>query len=475
MNKNNKFKKSQSRTNEVAQNSGLELGKVPPQALELEAAVLGALLIDPALLTDISQILSAECFYSEKNAQVFEAIQQLSAEQSPIDLLTVAERLNSAGKLDTIGGESYLIELTQKVASGAHADYHARIIFQKYVKRMLISAGTTAVSVGFSDDVSIDDAMLQVEASISEINQNIAGKRAVRSIRTIVEESINLADERVKLVLNRKNVGISTGLKNLNEILVGFLPAKLYLLAARPSMGKTAVMLKFIKSAAEQGNHCAVFSLEMKDVSLADRLILSECNVESYRYTQGFINDDEYRQLEAAAGKIAKLPISIDDRAGITMKQIHDRAKVLKNKGKCDIVFIDYLGLCREQSEFNRNREQAVAEMSLEAKNMAKNLNVPVVLLSQLSREVEKRGDRKPQLSDLRDSGSIEQDADVVIFVWRPDYYKSQVEMVRKSGDEFPSNYGQLIVRKNRDGKLGKAEFSYNNSMTKIMDYEEKY
>jgi len=451
--------------------SALDTGKLPPQAAEYEKQLLGDLMdaYSGVEYDDIANIVSPEMFYNRHNAKIYAAILELSNSRAPVTLTTVAEALKRSGELEEVGGAYYLSQLVSASGTGNRTEYYAQQVFERYIKRQLIEAGAEAIRNGFDDSLSAGGALTEMERKLNEIVMQIAGKIDVRHIKTFSNEAVEEAFKRIDAIRKGIRAGITTGLVDLDRITCGWQNSHLIILAARPSMGKTAMMLHFAKSAARAGKAVAVFSLEMSGRSLAERLLLSAGEINSYHLKSGYMTKEEEREIEAANWRISELKMHVDESPDISIGKIRARAKAMKKKGQCDIIFIDYLQLCKEKGLFGRNREQEVSAMSREAKIMAKELNVPVILLSQLSREVEKRGDdKKPRLSDLRDSGSIEQDADMVMFIWRPEYYKKEVADI--NGNPI-HNFGELLIEKNREGACGKAKFQYNDSMTKIYDY----
>ena len=443
-------------------------GLIPPHDNNTEQAVLGALILERNAIERVSDIISKDVFYRSEHALIFEALSSLYLDNKPIDIITVTERLNSASKLEICGGAYYLAQLTMKVGSAAHVETHARILFELYIHRELITLGYEINSLGYDKATDIQDSILTAEGKINDLIGLIAGRSKITHISEPVNEAIEQTHHRVQNVRKGVQAGINTGLVDLNRATYGWQNSNLIILAARPAMGKTSLMLHFAKAAAKTGVATVIFSLEMSDVKLSDRLILSETNIDPDRYRSGYLDNDELKEIEIADGILSGLPIYVDDKSDVTMGKIRARAKHLQKQGKCGIVFIDYLGLCKEAG-IGRSREQEVSNMSREAKIIAKEMNIPVILLAQLNRDVEKRGgNREPQLSDLRDSGGIEQDADQVIFIHRPAYYG--IEVVNKNG-YAETNYGELLIRKNRDGACGKVCFKHNDGMTKIFDY----
>jgi replicative DNA helicase len=444
------------------------LGKQLPQAVDLEQAVLGGIMVERAVLDGLD-FLQPEAFYRQEHRTIFEAILSLHNSRKPIDLWLVAEELRKNGTLESVGNATYLVEITQKVASGAHLTEHAQVVFQKYVARELVKVGSEIANMGFNEEQDIADRTVEAEAKLGAVTSIISKGSNMSHIKRILSESVEQAHKRAELVKTNQLMGIHTGLADLNHITNGWQKSNLIVLAARPAMGKTAMMLHFAKSAARYGHSAVIFSLEMSSLKQADRLLLSEAAVDPSRFRSGYMSTSELQGLEVAAGVLEQLPIYIDDAPEATITQIRAKARLLKKQGKCDIVFIDYLGLIKEKGLKNRLREQEVAAISREAKIMAKELDIPVILLSQLNRAVEDRADKKPHLADLRESGSIEQDADVVMLIYRPEYYGIEV---LNSNNNPEKCYGELLVEKNRDGATGVVRFKHNEGLTLIYDYD---
>jgi replicative DNA helicase len=469
MNSTFKDKSKKQKTPQPESDNYGELGKIPPNAVDFEAAILGALLLEGGNIDGV-KILEPECFYKPAHEKIYRAILRLNDKHSAVDMLTVAEELKQSGELEEVGGPHYLSQLTMVVGSAAHVEYHAQIVFEKYVKRELIRLGAETIADGYDESAGVDDTVAGLEQRLNDIIQQIAGHTDAMHISKIANECVEDAFKRMENIHNGKFSGISTGLQELNRFTCGWQPSKLIILAARPAMGKTSLMLHFAKSAAKEGKAALIFSLEMSRHELGNRFLLSEEDITPYHFRSGYMNSAEGNILERSLGKIENLPIYIEDNSDVSMNKIRARARAMQKKGKCDIVFIDYLQLCREKGTGGRTRNDEVSAMSREAKIIAKELNIPVILLSQLSRKVEERKDgHKPLLSDLRDSGSIEQDADIVVFIHRPERYGIQLQ--DEKGNDL-KNSGELIVAKNRDGACGTVTFTHNVAMTKISDYE---
>ncbi|MDR2652181.1 MAG: replicative DNA helicase [Prevotellaceae bacterium] len=454
---------TQAKSTNSSNAAALQLGLIPPQMIKYEEIVIGSILCGFVDFNEVVQILSSEMFYKEAHGKIFAAIEKLYSNSEPIDANTITAELKKTNELDEAGGEVYIVELTNKGVS-ARIEYYSLAIFECYLRRELITVCNEVQKLSFDTAADFGEVITQTEKRVNDIILQIAGKKDVEHISTIADTAVEDAFKRIKNARNNKFTGVDTGLFKLNKLTCGWQPSKLYILAARPSVGKTSVMLHLARAAAKDNKKVLIFSLEMSGVELANKLLLAESEINVDRFKSGYVTSEEEAMINSAFGCVGSLPIWIDTTADITMNEIHARAKAMQKKGKCDIVLIDYLGLCREKAHAGRTREQAVSAMSREAKITAKDLQVPVILLSQLSREVEKRGDKQPQLSDLRDSGGIEQDADVVMFIWRPDenYLKTHADA---------KGCGKILIRKNRDGACGSVPFRHNDEMTKIYDY----
>lgn len=441
-----------------------------PQATELEKSVLGAIIIENAKpLADIPFITS-ETFYSTAHSYIWDAIRYLYMRGDKVDMLTVIQRLEDVRQLETVGGATYIVGLTQVIGSGAHIIDHAMIIYQKYIEREMLMLSKELEKLGLSTEIDVSERVSKAGMLVGNLLDLTNVNSRIGSIDRIVEQALDEAYQRVE---NRESgipIGIPSGLKELDKLTGGFSKGELTILAARPSMGKTAMMLHFAKSAAEAGHHAVIFSLEMKAVRIVDRLLMSVTNdVAIDGFKHGKLTKTELNELEQAGVYIAELPISIDENSDASIYNIRATAQSLKNKGKCDIIFMDYLGLIKEHGLEGRNREQNIAAISRMAKIMAKELDVPVVLLSQLNRVVESRADKIPLLADLRESGAVEQDADVVLMLFRPKPY-GLPSLKNEATNNDLENAGLVLVRKNREGAIGQLPFYYNDSLTRITD-----
>ena len=448
---------------------GVTEGKIPPNATDIEEALIGTLLVFSEAIEKIIHLLNAEMFYKTTLGTVYDTIISIHNRHEPIDILTVTNELRVNGKIEEVGGASYLTKLTMPIMLDSHVEHHAAIIFDKFIQREIIRFSANAMELSYSGEHDIDGLFAIIERQISTIGEMVAGKKKSRDLHEILNDCVVTMYQRIENYKKGMSNGVCTGFCDLDKLTNGWQNSDLIILAARPSMGKTAVATKMIRSAAESGIPVVVFSLEMQDVQIANRMILATSGVNSDRYGSGAIDIDEVQLVEKGIGKLYDLPVSIDHNGGINTSYIRAQSKILKKSNKCGLIVIDYMQLIKESVNSQRNREQAISAISAELKYLAKELNVPVIALSQLNRDCEKRGDKKPILADLRDSGSIEQDADVVIFVHRPSKYGQMV------ADEYGNtivNYGELIVAKQRNGKTGDVKFTHNGNMTEFYDYD---
>lgn len=443
---------------------------VIPKAIDVEQMIIGAILIEPEQLLEVADILTPEDFYDKRNSVIFEVMLYMSDNGKTIDLMTVLNHEKLKGNQYSL----YIANCTNLINSAANIIIHAQIIKEKSILRKLQNASRSILS-DIDSQIDTLDAISNAGKSIDDVINDIqrVTNRKSQDIKDIVGQSLDDAEKRCIQRQQGLSVGITTGITDLdNKLSGGLRGSQLIILAGRPAMGKSFCALHILKSAAITGVPSCFYSLEMGDTSISDRLILSECNsIESSDYRKGYINSEQWTEIEKAAGYIYKLPITIDDRATLSMRMIRASAMSLKRKGKCGLIVIDYLQLCDTTSrEKGRNREQEISEASRQAKLMAKELDVPVILLSQLNRGVEARADKKPMLSDLRESGSIEQDADVVMLLHRPFVYG--INEIQTSKGNISSD-GVLIINiaKQRDGAVGDVICKHNQNMSKLFDY----
>lgn len=448
---------------------GLEQGKLPPQAIDLEEAVLGALMIDKHALNEVIDILTGESFYKEANKEIFNAVFELFADSLPIDMLTVSNLLRKKGLLEFCGGNHYISTLTQKVSSSAHIEFHARIIVQKHIQRELIRVSSEIIKDSYDETSDVIELLDRAEGRLFEItNGNI--KKNYDSAQSLVKQAI----DRIEKIAGQEGLsGTPTGFTKLDMLTAGWQPSDLIILAARPGMGKTAFVLSMARNMAIDHNAgVAVFSLEMSSVQLITRLISSETALSSEKLRKGQLEGHEWQQLHAKIKKLEQAPLFIDDTPALSVFDLRAKCRRLVSQHNVKVIVIDYLQLMTAGGDGKGNREQEISTISRSLKSIAKELNVPVIALSQLSRAVETRGgNKRPLLSDLRESGAIEQDADIVTFIYRPEYYG----ITEWDDDEQTPCEGQaeFIVAKHRNGGLDNIRLKFQGHLAKFSDLEE--
>ena len=447
----NESKKTFKGKRKIEENAAaLSFGKVQPQARPLEEAVLGAMMLDKDAVATVIDILQPESFYVEAHRHVYKAICTLFEKSNPVDLLTVTEELKKMAVLETVGGPFYLVELTNRVASSANIEYHARIVAQKHIQRELIRVSTETIKDAYEDTTDVFDLLDKAEQNLFGITEKNLS-RGTMSMSTLVNMSIKQFEE-----LSKKAdglTGVPTGFTGLDRVTSGWQPSDLIIVAARPGMGKTSFTLAITKNAALDFNQgVAFFSLEMSSVQLVNRIISMETQIESEKLRKGRLEDYEWQQLYAVVDKLANVPIFIDDTPGISIFELRAKCRRLKMQHDIKMIIIDYLQLMTAGGDGkNGNREQEISAISRSLKALAKELSVPVIALSQLSRAVETRGgSKRPQLSDLRESGAIEQDADIVSFIYRPEYY----QILEDEDGNSLKGIGEIIIAKHRNGAL---------------------
>ena len=435
-------------------------------AKDAEAAILGTILTFEDALIEVSSILVPDMFYDLRNQCIYAAILKADSENLPVDLVSVAEKLKKSGDLERAGNYAYLSKITNYTGDFARIGYYARIVVQKYVQRELVRFGSKTIGIAGDDKLDVATVISQTAAELDRINGVMSGNSRMEHIADVVDKSLELALKRERDLKEGRVCGIPTGFSGLDRILFGLHGGDVVILAGRPGSGKTSIMLHMLKSAAMAAVPVCAFSLEMNSVSLSDRLILSVTNISPADYRRGKLSQADFGELSRAQTSLSSLPIRIDDRSGVTMQYIRSVARMMYKRGLCKALYIDYLQLLNSPGDKKYNREQEVAQISGQVKMLAKELDVPVVLLSQLNRDCEKRTDKKPELADLRESGAIEQDADVVLLVYRPEYYG-----LKTMDGEPIKGVGKIIVAKQREGAVGEVKFSYDESLTRLNDY----
>lgn len=448
----------------------LEKGKIPPQALDLEEVVLGAMMIDKKGVDEVIDILSPDAFYKEAHKFIFEAIFKLFEDSQPVDLLTVSTQLKKDGKLDLVGGDFYLISLTQRVSSSAHIEFHARIILQKFIQRSLIKISNEIIEEAYDETKDVFDLLDTAEAKLYEVTQGNV-KKSTETAQSLVIQ----AKKKIQEISNQEGMsGIPSGFDKLDKLTSGWQPSDLIIVAARPGMGKTALTLSMARNmAVGQNIPVAFFSLEMASVQLITRLISSETSLSSEKLRTGKLEKHEWEQLNVKVKALEKAPLFIDDTPSLSIFDLRAKARRLASQYGIKMIIIDYLQLMTAGGSKNGgNREQEISMISRNLKALAKELNVPVIALSQLSRAVETRGgSKRPLLSDLRESGAIEQDADIVSFIYRPEYYK-----IDEWDDEERSptaGQGEFIVAKHRNGGLENIRLKFVGNLGKFDNLDE--
>ncbi len=446
-------------------------GKVIPQVPDVEEAVLGAIMLDKEALNTVSEILRADCFYREENQKVFSAIMDLFSDGKPVDVLTVADKLKENNDFQWIGGAKYLARLASKISSAAHVEIHSRIVLEHYIKREIITVSNSAVRDAYEDQTDVFELLDRTETSIFQIAEKNIGRNVV-DMKSLVKLSI----EGIKAKNNNGDgiTGVATGLIELDRFTGGWQNSDLVIIAARPGMGKTAFVLTVARNAAVTFRKpVAVFSLEMPAEQLVNRLISAETGLPGERLRKGNLEEYEWAQLHNRVTELANAPLFIDDTPAITPVQLRAKCRRLKQQHDIGLIIIDYLQLMNVEGLKGGTRTEEVSLISRSLKALAKELNVPVIALSQLSRSVETRGGiKRPLLSDLRESGAIEQDADIVSFLYRPEYYGLKEYDLDNRSTEGLVEY---IMAKHRNGDVGTILLRFLAKNTKFVDYEQNY
>jgi replicative DNA helicase len=437
--------------------------RLPPQNLEAEQSVLGAVLLDNAALAKAMEILGEADFYRTAHQKIFRAMLELSEQGEVIDTITLGEHLRTAGELEAVGGTAYLAELVQIVPSAANVRYHSRIVRDKALLRGLIGASTEVIAKGYEDASPVQDLLEFAQQSIFGLAQ---GKydRSFAEMRSLILDSIELVDQLYKK--KEQITGIPTGFIEIDGITAGLQPSDLVIVAGRPSMGKTSLALGMVQTAAvEYRKAVGVFSLEMSGVQLVLRMLSSEALVDSHLLRTGKLSPGDWTRLTAAADKLSQAKIFIDDSGALTVQQMRGKARQLKMQHGLDLLVVDYLQLMQGRADAE-SRQQEISDISRSLKALAKELNIPIVALSQLSRAVETRADKRPVLADLRESGAIEQDADVVMFIYRDEHYNP--ESTQKPG------IADILIRKHRNGPTGDIELTFLDKFAKFANKSDR-
>ncbi len=434
--------------------------KIPPQNIEAEQSVLGGILIENETINKVMEILTADDFYRDPHRKIFSTLIDLSERDEPADLITVTNELRKINQLDSIGGASYIASLIDSVPTAANIEYYAKIVKEKAILRKLIETSTEIITQSYQDRGDVEGFLDEAERAIFEISERRV-KPSFYSIRDIVKDSFTIIE---RLYKKKELVtGVPSGFKELDRMTAGFQPSDLIIIAGRPSMGKTAFCLNIAQYAAiENKIPVAIFSLEMSKEQLVIRMLCSQAQVEGTRLRTGFLNESDWPRLTIAAGNLSESSIFIDDTAALSILELRAKARRLKSDHGLGMVIIDYLQLMKGRARVE-SRQQEVSEISRSLKALAKELSVPVIAVSQLSRKIEERTGNRPQLSDLRESGAIEQDADVIIFLYRDEVYN-------RAEDNPNRGKAEVIIGKQRNGPIGKIELFFQDKTTTFKD-----
>jgi replicative DNA helicase len=430
--------------------------KLPPQNLEAEQSVLGGILIENEAINRVMEILDPDDFYRDAHHKIFNALINLSERDEPADLITLTNELRKIDQLDSIGGASYLASLIDSVPTAANIEYYAKIVKEKSILRKLIQTSTEIITQSYEDRGDVEVFLDEAERAIFDISEKRV-RPSFFSIRDVVKESFKT----IERLFQKKELvtGVPSGFKELDRMTAGFQPSDLIIIAGRPSMGKTAFCLNVAQYAAVENKiPVAVFSLEMSKEQLVIRMLCSEAHVEGTRLRTGFLNESDWPKLTIAAGNLSEAPIYIDDSAALSVLELRAKARRLKSERGLGMLIIDYLQLMKGRARVE-SRQQEISEISRSLKALAKELNIPVIAVSQLSRKTEERTGNRPQLSDLRESGAIEQDADLILFIYRDEVYN-------RAEDNPNRGKAEVIIGKQRNGPIGKIEMAFLDKFT---------
>lgn len=442
-------------------------GHIQPQATDIERVVLGALMIDKDAFSIVSEIIKPDTFYEPRNQKIYRAIQTLSMNENPVDIMTVIEELKREGTIDDIGGPTYIVDLSSHVASSANIEYHARILAQKYMARQLISFASVIETKAFDETTDVDELMQEAESSLFELSQKNM-RQDYTQVEPVVDQAIKILQ---KAAANKGELtGIPTGYNKLDDMTAGWQASDLVIIAGRPAMGKTSFALSLAKNiAVDYQRPIAFFSLEMNNVQLVNRLISNVCEIEGKKILNGQLDDEEWKRLDINVGKLQTAPIYIDDTPGMSIFELRTKARRLVREKGVEIIMIDYLQLMNANGARFGSRQEEVSTISRSLKGLAKELDIPILALSQLNRTVEGREGlegKRPQLSDLRESGAIEQDADMVLFVHRPEYYRIFED---EKGNDLHGK-AQIIIAKHRKGGTGDVLLDFRGEFTRFQN-----
>ncbi len=446
-----------------------QYGKLPPQAIEVEEAVLGALMLERDAYVTVADIIQANSFYKEEHQKIYEAIQALSSREKPVDLLMVTQELKDRNQLEEVGGPAYITQLTRRVASAAHIEFHSRIIAQKYIQRELIRVSSEIQTKAYDDTMDVDDLIDFSESELFKVSEgNI--KKETLPIKPVLNDAI-LHIEKAR---NKPDglSGVPSGFSGLDRITSGWQKTDLIIVAARPAMGKTAFVLSMARNmAVDHHQGVAVFSLEMSSLQLVNRLIAAETELGAEKIKTGKLEDYEWAQLNQRIKSLDEAPIFIDDTPALSVFEFRAKCRRLKMQHDINIIIVDYLQLMTAGSDMRGSREQEVSTISRSLKAIAKELDVPIIALSQLNRSVESREGKRPQLSDLRESGAIEQDADIVTFIHRPEYFGLTED---ESGNSL-LGVAEIIIAKHRNGATADVHLRFKKELAKFTDMDPQF
>ncbi len=442
----------------------VQAGKIPPQNVDAEMSLLGAVLIDEETLADISEHVTPKDFYDKRHAHIYEGMMYLYEKHKPVDLLTLTDELKRKSRLEEVGGSAYLTELTNYVPTAAHAEAYAELVQQKAIRRRLIKASGDIAEMGYDEEHSTQELLEKAEAELFSVSDQ-STKQDLVSLENILTESFDRMEE---LHRNKGSLrGIRTGYRDLDNMTAGLQRSDLIVLAARPAMGKTTLVTNLAYNVATIAKQPVLFfSLEMSKEQLVDRMLADASGVDAWNIRTGNLSDEDFSKLSEAMGEMAEAPIYIDDTPGVSVLEMRTKARRIAHEQPLGLVIVDYLQLMQASGRSDGNRVQEVSEISRGLKLIARELNVPVIALSQLSRSVESRSPQIPQLADLRESGSIEQDADIVAFIYREAYYNPDTDR---------ENITDLIIAKHRNGPVGKVELYFHPERLRFMSLDRKH
>jgi len=446
-----------------------QYGKLPPQAVDVEEAVLGALMLERDAYVTVADIIDSPSFYKEEHRKIFDAIKSLSGNEKPVDLLMVTQELKDREQLDEVGGPGYITQLTRRVASAAHIEFHARIIAQKYIQRELIRVSSEIQNKAYDDTIDVDDLIDFSESSLFKVSEGNIKKETV-PIKPVLNEAI-LQIEKSR---NKPDglSGVPSGFSALDRVTSGWQRTDLIIVAARPAMGKTAFVLSMARNMAVDHNQgVALFSLEMSSLQLVNRLIAAETELGAEKIKTGRLEDYEWTQLNQRIKTLDNAPIFIDDTPALSVFEFRAKCRRLKMQHDIKVVIVDYLQLMTAGSDSRGSREQEVSTISRSLKAIAKELDVPILALSQLNRSVESREGKRPQLSDLRESGAIEQDADIVTFIHRPEYYG----ITEDENQNSLLGVAEIIIAKHRNGATADVHLRFKKELAKFSDMDPQF